>query len=43
MNKLPFNIGNNISKITLHEDKSTSKFTNPDDIVDSEMLNIFNL
>jgi len=43
MNKLPFELGNaNISRVTLKEDTSTQRFTNPDDVVDSSLFNLIN-
>lgn len=43
MSKLPFNIGNkNVSKVTLKEDTSTQRFTNPDDVVDKNLFDLIN-
>ena len=43
MNRLPFDIGSNsISRVTLKEDTSTQRFTNPDDVVDSSLFNLIN-
>lgn len=44
MSKLPFNVGQgNEPRITLKEDTSTQRFTNPDDVVDQSLLNLFNI
>lgn len=43
MSKLPFNLDkHSVSKVTLKEDTSTSRFTNPDDIVDKDLINLIN-
>lgn len=43
MSKLPFNLDkHSVSKVTLKEDTSTSRFTNPDDIVDKNLINLIN-
>lgn len=43
MNRLPFDIGSNsISRVTLKEDTSTQRFTNPDDVVDSSLFDLIN-
>lgn len=43
ISKLPFNLeGPNISKIALNESLSSNKNTNPDDIVDKNLLNMLN-
>ena len=43
ISKLPFDIGNvGINRVALKEDKSTKRFTNPDDDVDSSLINLLN-
>ena len=43
ISKLPFNISNvDINRVALKEDKSTKKFTNPDDDVDPSLINLLN-
>lgn len=43
MSKLPFSLTNaNISRVALKEDTSTKRFTNPDDVVDSNLFNLIN-
>ena len=41
MSKLPFNLTNN-SKVTIKEDSSSNKFTNPDDVIDQNLFNLIN-
>lgn len=44
VSKLPFNLEQAKSPtITLKEDTSTQRFTNPDDVVDQSLLNLFNM
>ncbi len=41
MSKLPFSVGSrNISKMALKEDTSTKRFTNPDDVVDNDLVDL---
>ena len=41
MSKLPFSIGSrNVERVTLQEDTSTQRFTNPDDVVDKNLFNL---
>lgn len=43
MSKLPFAYNNrSVSKMTINEDTSSSKFTNPDDVVDNNLLDFLN-
>ena len=43
ISKLPFNISNvDINRVALKEDKSTKRFTNPDDDVDPSLINLLN-
>ena len=40
MSKLPFSFNGNVQGIALKEDTSTKKFTNPDDVVDKNLINL---
>ena len=43
MSKLPFAYSSrSVSKMTINEDTSSSKFTNPDDVVDNNLLDFLN-
>lgn len=42
ISKLPFNLIDNIDRVTLKENVSTSKFANPDDVVDQDLFNLLN-
>ena len=43
LSKLPFDVDNiNINRVTLKEDTSTKRFTNPDDEVDVSLFNLLN-
>lgn len=41
ISKLPFDI-NNVSRVTLKEDTTTQRFTNPDDVVDQKLFDLLN-
>ena len=41
ISKLPFDI-NNVSRVTLKEDATTQRFTNPDDVVDQNLFDLLN-
>lgn len=41
ISKLPFNF-NNVNRVALKEDTSTTRFTNPDDVVDQDLFNLLN-
>ena len=43
ISKLPFAVsGASVQRVALHEDTSTKRFTNPDDVVDSDLFNMIN-
>jgi hypothetical protein len=43
MSKLPFSLGSkSVDRVTLKEDTSTQRFTNPDDVVDTNLFNLIN-
>ena len=43
MSKLPFNVrGNEVGRVTLREDTSTQRYTNPDDVVDKDLFDLIN-
>lgn len=41
ISKLPFNL-NNVNRVALKENASTTRFTNPDDVVDQDLFNLLN-